>query len=180
MAIKSCLKIIFVKILHNSETFLRRFRISKHSFLQIADNLQRHDVEVYGPQYLCRPTPEDRDRLMIENAERCFPGMVGFIDCMHWAWKNCLIALKGQYQDKEGKPTIVLEAIASQDGYIWHSFFGCPGSSTCLIDLLYWMTFYRHVSNTSEENVALTKPAMAGSVFYSCFYFLQFPKPFWE
>lgn len=29
---------------------------------------------------------------------------------------------------KDGKPSIVLEAIAFYDGWIWHSFFGTPGS----------------------------------------------------
>ncbi|XP_065094752.1 uncharacterized protein LOC135715368 [Ochlerotatus camptorhynchus] len=54
--------------------------------------------------------------------------MIASIDCMDWAWKNCPVALHGQYKGKEGKPTIVLEVCASQDTYVWHCFFGCPGS----------------------------------------------------
>ncbi|XP_058820595.1 uncharacterized protein LOC131682840 [Topomyia yanbarensis] len=65
---------------------------------------------------------------MADNEKRGFPGMIGSIDCMHWQWKNCPVALKGQYQGKEGKPTIVLEAIASHDTRIWHAFFGMHGS----------------------------------------------------
>ncbi|XP_010485068.1 PREDICTED: uncharacterized protein LOC104763388 [Camelina sativa] len=49
---------------------------------------------------------------------RGFPGMVGSIDCMHWEWKNCPTAWKGQYARGSGKPTIVLEAVASQDLWI--------------------------------------------------------------
>ncbi|XP_056859111.1 uncharacterized protein LOC130508025 [Raphanus sativus] len=59
---------------------------------------------------------------------RGFPGMIGSIDCMHWEWKNCPSAWKGQYARGSGKPTIVLEAVASYDLWIWHAFFGLPGT----------------------------------------------------
>lgn len=85
-------------------------------------------IEVYGPEYLRPPTTQEVQKLLEENAKRGFPGMVASIDCMHWTWKNCPVALHGQYQGKEGKPTVVLEACASQDTYVWHCFFGCPGS----------------------------------------------------
>ncbi|XP_010474135.1 PREDICTED: uncharacterized protein LOC104753604 [Camelina sativa] len=54
--------------------------------------------------------------------------MVGSIDCMHWEWKNCPTPWKGQYSRGSRKPTIVLEAVASQDLWIWHAFFGPPGT----------------------------------------------------
>jgi hypothetical protein len=54
--------------------------------------------------------------------------MFGNIDCMHWRWKNCPKAWHGQYCGKSHDPTIVLEAVASQDLLIWHCFFGLPGS----------------------------------------------------
>ncbi|CAL9234437.1 unnamed protein product [Arabidopsis halleri] len=54
--------------------------------------------------------------------------MVGSINCMHWEWKNCSTVWKGQYSRGHAKPTIVLEAMASQDLWIWHAFFGAPGT----------------------------------------------------
>ena len=55
--------------------------------------------------------------------------MFASIDCMHWEWKNCPMAWKGQYKSgKEKYPTVVLEAIASYNLWIWHAFFGMPGS----------------------------------------------------
>src|SRR5690606_36184909 len=54
--------------------------------------------------------------------------MIGSIDCMHWEWKNCPTAWKGMYSRGTGKPTIVLEAVASYDLWIWHTFFGAPGT----------------------------------------------------
>jgi hypothetical protein len=47
---------------------------------------------------------------------------------MHWRWKNCPKAWHWQYCGKSHDPTIVLEAIVSQDLLIWHCFFGLPGS----------------------------------------------------
>ncbi|XP_020171761.1 uncharacterized protein [Aegilops tauschii subsp. strangulata] len=41
---------------------------------------------------------------------------------------NCPKALQGQYQGHVKKPTIILEVVASQDLWIWHAFFGMPGS----------------------------------------------------
>uniref|UniRef100_A0A0D3CMU9 DDE Tnp4 domain-containing protein n=1 Tax=Brassica oleracea var. oleracea TaxID=109376 RepID=A0A0D3CMU9_BRAOL len=53
---------------------------------------------------------------------------LGSIDCMHWEWKNCPTAWTGQYSRGSGKPTIVLEAVASYDLWIWHAFFGPPST----------------------------------------------------
>jgi hypothetical protein len=64
------------------------------------------------------PNDEDISRLLEENSKRGFPGMIGSLDCMHWQWKNCPSALKGQYQGKEKAATIVLEAVASHDLWI--------------------------------------------------------------
>uniref|UniRef100_A0A0D3DH39 Uncharacterized protein n=1 Tax=Brassica oleracea var. oleracea TaxID=109376 RepID=A0A0D3DH39_BRAOL len=71
--------------------------------------------KLFGDEYLRRPTAEDLQRLLDMGEKRGFPGMVGSIDCMHWEWKNCPTAWKGQYARGHGKPTIVLEAVASQD-----------------------------------------------------------------
>uniref|UniRef100_A0A0D3ACP7 Protein ALP1-like n=1 Tax=Brassica oleracea var. oleracea TaxID=109376 RepID=A0A0D3ACP7_BRAOL len=54
--------------------------------------------------------------------------MIGSIDCMHWEWKNCPTAWQGMYSRGTDKPTIVLEAVASYDLWIWHAFFGAPGT----------------------------------------------------
>ena len=54
--------------------------------------------------------------------------MMGSLDCMHWTWKNFPSAYHGQYQGKEKEPTLILEAVASYNLWIWHAFFGLPGS----------------------------------------------------
>jgi hypothetical protein len=54
--------------------------------------------------------------------------MLGSIDCMYWEWEKCPHALHDQYRGHHKKPTIILEAVASFDYWIWHAFFGTPGS----------------------------------------------------
>ncbi|XP_047961476.1 uncharacterized protein LOC125206236 [Salvia hispanica] len=85
-------------------------------------------ISNFGDEYLRKPNEEDLARLLHIGEQRWFPGMLGSIDCMHWEWKNCPTAWAGQYAGRSGSPTIILEAVASQDLWIWHAFFGTPGS----------------------------------------------------
>ncbi|TVU27013.1 hypothetical protein EJB05_29591, partial [Eragrostis curvula] len=56
--------------------------------------------------------------------------MLGSLDCMHWQWRNCPKAWKGQYTRGDIKvSTVMLEAVASHDLWIWHAFFGVAGSN---------------------------------------------------
>ena len=73
---------------------------------------------------------------MAVNAKCGFPGMAGLVDCMHIKWQNCPKAWAGKYKGKEGTPTIVLEAIVSQDLWFWHAFFGIAGSNNNNINVL--------------------------------------------
>jgi hypothetical protein len=57
-----------------------------------------------------------------------FRGMLGSIDCMHWPWESCPTALHGQFTGHCHDPTIILEAVASHDLWIWHAYFGMRGS----------------------------------------------------
>jgi hypothetical protein len=62
-------------------------------------------------------------------------GMIGSLDCSHFVWGNCPVAHHGQFQGKEGKPTIIVEAIADHTLYVWHAVFGYVGT---LNDLSVW------------------------------------------
>ncbi|XP_009120419.2 putative nuclease HARBI1 [Brassica rapa] len=103
-------------------------RLGESTALSCLTNFTEGVIDLFGEEYMRRPTPEDLQRLLDIGEIRGFPGMIGSIDCMHWEWKNCPTAWKGQYTRGSGKPTIVLEAVASQDLWIWHAFFGPPGT----------------------------------------------------
>ena len=85
-------------------------------------------VQVFGQECLRSPNVEDAARLLEMNKARGFPGMLGSIDCMHWSWKNCPKAWHGQFHGQKKGFTIILEAVADQETWIWHAFFGMPGS----------------------------------------------------
>ncbi|XP_071686956.1 uncharacterized protein [Rutidosis leptorrhynchoides] len=88
-------------------------------------------LELYVDEYLRKPTSSDIARMYSAHEEKhSFKGMLGSIDCMHWQWRNCPVAWKGQYTSGHQKhPTIVLEAVASYDTWIWHAFFGTAGAN---------------------------------------------------
>ena len=83
---------------------------------------------MFGDEYLRSPNEQDTTRLLASAERRGFPGMLGSLDCMHWVWRNCPTTWKGQYTGHVHEPTIILEAIAYKDLWIWHAFFGLPGS----------------------------------------------------
>ena len=87
---------------------------------------------LYTRDYLRRPTPRDLQRLLQKAESRGFPGMIGSIDCMHWQWKNCPTAWQGDYGNRKGQKSIILEAVAGFDTWVWHAFFGVAGSQNDL------------------------------------------------
>ena len=86
-------------------------------------------VDIFSEEYLRSPNNEDIAKLLAHGESREFSGMLGSIDCIHWKWKNCPVAYKGQFSGYIREPTIILEAVASYDLCIWHDFFGLPGSN---------------------------------------------------
>jgi len=90
-------------------------------------------IDVFGGEYLRCPTREDVESILQVNESCGFPGMLGSIDCMHWRWEKCPLAWRGQFTCGDyGVPTMILEAVASQDLHIWHAFFGIAGSNNDL------------------------------------------------
>ncbi|XP_004301186.1 PREDICTED: uncharacterized protein LOC101297155 [Fragaria vesca subsp. vesca] len=102
--------------------------IAESTALEILSHFTRAIWKVYHKHYLRRPSKADLRWLLNVADKRGFPGMVGSLDCMHWQWKNCPTSWQGHFTGYKGKPTIILEAVASYDAWIWHAYFGLPGS----------------------------------------------------
>jgi hypothetical protein len=103
-------------------------RIGESTALESLRRFVNAIIEVFGDEYLRSPNEKDIERLLALGNERGFPGMLGSLDCMHWRWKNYPSSLQGQFFGHHHTPTIILEAVASQDLWIWHAFFGLPRS----------------------------------------------------
>ncbi|KAL6288855.1 hypothetical protein ACE6H2_006365 [Prunus campanulata] len=82
--------------------------------------------KTYGHAYLQKPTRADVYTILKKAYERGFPSMLKSLDCMHWEWKHYPNAYHGAYTGHHGRPTIILEAVASYDTWISQANFGTP------------------------------------------------------
>ena len=104
-------------------------KISESSAIKSLKRFCRAIIEIFSTQYLRSPTTNDIARLLYIGEQHGFPAMLGSLDCMHWKWKNCPTGWSGSYSGRSGSPTIILEAVADYDLWIWHAYFGLLGSN---------------------------------------------------
>ncbi|XP_071741404.1 uncharacterized protein [Rutidosis leptorrhynchoides] len=111
-------------------------------------------IDLYKDEYMREPTTENIKRLY--EAHEDVHGLLGSIDCMHWAWGRCPVAWKGQFTRGDHKvPTIMLEAVASYDNWIWHAFFGVAGSNNDL-NVLNASNLFNSMLNEEIEDIPFT------------------------
>jgi len=104
-------------------------KIGASTALECMKNFALGVIEVYGNEYLRKPTQADVDCLLQVAEAPDFLSMFGSTDYMHWEWKNCPASWKASFQKKVYKvPTIILQAVASYHLWIRHGFFSLPGS----------------------------------------------------
>jgi hypothetical protein len=127
-------------------------RMGESTILESLKKFVRAIVAVFGPSYLRRPTEADIARMLPEAEKRGFPGMLGSIDCMHWVWEKCPYGWQGYYKGHCHKPTLVLEAVAGPDLWIWHAFFGMPGSLND-INVLHRSPLFDDIATGNAPNV---------------------------
>jgi hypothetical protein len=65
-------------------------RVGESTTLQCLIKFVVAVVEVFGPKYLRLPNEQDTAKLLAIGESRGFSGMLGSIDCMHWAEKIVL------------------------------------------------------------------------------------------
>ncbi|KAJ9560431.1 hypothetical protein OSB04_005591 [Centaurea solstitialis] len=106
-------------------------------------------IHLYMRRYLRKPTANDVQLLFaLHEQQHGLPGMLGSIDCMHWDWKNCPVAWRGQYhRGKAPDSSFTVNGRQYKHGYY-------------LADGIYpkWTTFvkaYRYP--TEPERIAFTE-----------------------
>jgi hypothetical protein len=108
-------------------------------YFQMSDTTGRKALKVFcsivgnhpllRQKYLREVSKSDAMRVSAMHAKEFgVRGCIGCLDCMHVYWKNCPTSWKGQYEGKDGCPSIVLEAVADYTTWIWHTRFGFPGT----------------------------------------------------
>ncbi|KAJ9554217.1 hypothetical protein OSB04_018262 [Centaurea solstitialis] len=144
-------------------------RMSETTSRDCLENFCKGIIYLYMRQYLRKPTASDIQRIYAMHEQvHGLPGMLGSIDCMHWAWKNCPVAWRGQFHrgDHAG-PTVILEAVASYDEWIWHAFFGVPGATNDII-----VVNQSPVFNDLFEDKAPDSSFVANNTHYNHGYYL--------
>ncbi|XP_022003265.1 protein ALP1-like [Helianthus annuus] len=107
-------------------------------YLHMAERTSREFLEyfcetvcsIYTPEFLRRPTIHDMALLYQAHEDKHhLPCMVGSVDCTHFVWRMCPTEFRGQYMRGDHRyPTVMLEAVASQDLWVWHASCGPPGA----------------------------------------------------
>jgi len=119
-------------------------RLSRSTIATAVKLFTEFMVDDFGPLYLRPPTRREIESILARNAERGLPGCLGWLDCSHWEWSSCPKARAGTYQGRDGRRSIVIEAICDEDTWIYHIFAGSPGSLNG-INVLYQSPMYMDV-----------------------------------
>ncbi|GKA41030.1 ALP1-like protein [Tanacetum coccineum] len=134
------------------------------------NNITRDRAGAHERLLLRKPTVTDIEKLYRHYEEKHeFPEMLRSLDCTDWEWFGCPYAFKGQYvrRDRGSNPFILLEAVASQDLWIWHAFFGVDRSNND-INVLYQSPLFNDLKTGRAPEI----PFVANGVKYSSDYYL--------
>ncbi|XP_076905869.1 uncharacterized protein LOC143561770 [Bidens hawaiensis] len=81
-----------------SDAWDEYLRMSERTTLESMCKFCKCAIEIYGNKYLRKPNLNDIQQLYeAHESKHGFPGMLGSLDCMQWAWFNYRTAWRGQY-----------------------------------------------------------------------------------
>eukprot|EP00529_Nitzschia_sp_RCC80_P042611 CAMPEP_0113504522 /NCGR_PEP_ID=MMETSP0014_2-20120614/34760_1 /TAXON_ID=2857 /ORGANISM="Nitzschia sp." /LENGTH=308 /DNA_ID=CAMNT_0000399637 /DNA_START=363 /DNA_END=1286 /DNA_ORIENTATION=- /assembly_acc=CAM_ASM_000159 len=113
-----------------SHCFMDYFQMSKSQCRRACSEFDKVMLDLFAERFLHFPTSDDlRNIVDLHKAVHGVNGMLGSLDCTKTYWRHCPNAWQGAFTSgKEGKPSIVLEAVTDHHTYVWHFSYGCVGS----------------------------------------------------
>nr|GEU52171.1 protein ALP1-like [Tanacetum cinerariifolium] len=154
----------------HSEFLDEYIQISERTSRTALDHFCQAVMQIYGPEFLRKPTVTDVEKLYLHHEEKHdFPRMLGSLDCTDWEWFGCSYTFKAQYVRRYHGPNpfIFLEAVAPQDLWIWHAFFGVAGSNND-INILYQSPLFNDLKTGRASKISF----VANGVSYRSGYYL--------
>ncbi|CAL2279120.1 unnamed protein product [Prunus armeniaca] len=94
---------------------------------------------------------------------------------MHWQWKNCPTVWQGDYGNRKGQKSIILEAIAGFDTWVWHALFGVAGSQNDL-SVLGQSPIFNDVLRSEAPNITYQ---INNTVYHTGYYLANGIYPRW-
>jgi hypothetical protein len=150
-------------------------QMGESTVLETLKRFVRTIVNVFGKEWIRPPSEHELQEILKVNEARGFPGMAGSMDCMHWEWTGCPTALHGMYKGHKGKPTMILEAVVTEDLRFWHAYFGLPGSHND-INVLHRSPVFDDLANGRAPSVEFT---VNGNIYNMCYYLADGIYPDW-
>ncbi|KAK2645255.1 hypothetical protein Ddye_020450 [Dipteronia dyeriana] len=151
-------------------------KIEESTTIESLKIFYRTVMEEFAGEYLRSPNATDVARLLRIGKDRGFPRMLGSLDCMHWKWKKCPTAWAEQYAGRSGSPTIILEVVADYDLWIWHAYFGLPGTNNDINVLEVFHLF----SNITQGIAPPAHYVIQGKEYNMGYYLADGPTRFWH
>ncbi|DBA02353.1 TPA: LOW QUALITY PROTEIN: hypothetical protein N0F65_007172 [Lagenidium giganteum] len=127
-------------------------RIGASMAICVMKEFCRAVIDGFSSQFLRPPSVPELIEICRLNSLRGFPGMDGSLDGTHWEWRACPKAYAGQFKGRYKKPSVVIEAVATQDLRIWHVFFGVPGTCNDITVLERSPLLQDYLMSTSTHN----------------------------
>ncbi|CAL9025109.1 unnamed protein product [Prunus brigantina] len=110
--------------LYSDVDFRRRFRMQPHLF-----NKVMHDICNYDAYFVQKC---DAAGVLGLLPEQKITAVIRMLAYGASADRNCPTALQGDYGNRKGQKSIILEAVAGFDTWVWHAFFGVAGAQNDL------------------------------------------------
>jgi hypothetical protein len=107
-----------------------QLQIAESTFLKARQRFCDIVIETFGSRYLPDMSVSLASKLIAKHERLGWPGLLGSLDCSHWAWAKCPKSWQGDF--KKGSlesPTIVYECACDADLFIFHCNFAAPGSN---------------------------------------------------